>query len=289
MLYRRKVILGLLEILGGEISLTDFQKYLFLLSELQAVKSFEFVPYKYGSFSFTSYVDKRAMTEVHLLANSDSWKKLSGNTYFNSLRVDDKKAILTVKKEYGSLHGDDLLRRVYLRYPYYAIYSEIADKILSESEGKRINLARPNLNSKALFTIGYEGRSPEGFLNELIRNGIKLLCDVRRNALSMKYGFSGRTLANLCKDVGIKYIHIPQLGIASEFRKGLETKSDYNSLFQQYEKELNDKSEFLDQIRKLIESDRRIAITCFEREHQSCHRHKIAHALGNQGFEIINL
>ncbi len=289
MLYRRKVILALLEIMGADIPRTDFQKYLFLLSELQSQKSFEFVPYKFGSFSFSSYVDKRAMTEANLLINSESWKKADGKNYYDSLRDDDKKALLTLKKEFGALHGNELIRVVYLRYPYYAINSEIAAKILSESEQKRIDLARPDASDPALFTIGYEGRSPEGYLNLLIHNAVKLLVDVRRNALSMKYGFSGRTLSSLCKDVGIKYIHIPELGIASEFRKDLVTQADYDTLFNKYENELKDKILFLDQIKDLVKVNRRVAITCFERDPRSCHRHKIAAALPCTEFEIFNL
>ncbi len=289
MLYRRKVILALIEIMGGDIPRTDFQKYLFLLSELQPEKSFEFVPYKFGSFSFSSYVDKRVMTEAQLLTNSESWKKVGGKNYFDSLRADDKKGLLTLKKEFGAMRGNELLRFVYLRYPYYAINSEIAAKILSEPEQKRIDLARPEASDPALFTIGYEGRSPEGFLNVLIHNSVKLLVDVRRNALSMKYGFSGRTLSSLCNDVGIKYVHIPELGIASEFRKNLVTQSDYDNLFRQYENELKGKTTFLDQIRDLIKINRRVAITCFERDHRSCHRHKIATALPCDEFDIFNL
>ncbi|WP_200885350.1 DUF488 family protein [Jejuia pallidilutea] len=59
-------------------------------------------------------------------------------------------------------------------------------------------------NDITLFTIGYEGISLEHYLNKLIRNNIKLLCDVRKNALSMKYGFSKSQLKNACEGVCIK-------------------------------------------------------------------------------------
>jgi hypothetical protein len=46
-----------------------------------------------------------------------------------------------------------------------------------------------------IVTIGYEGRSLEAFLNLLLQNSVTLLCDVRRNPLSRKYGFSKSTLS----------------------------------------------------------------------------------------------
>jgi uncharacterized protein (DUF488 family) len=61
---------------------------------------------------------------------------------------------------------------------------------------------------KTLFTIGYEGKGIEKFLNSLIKNNIKVLCDVRKNPLSRKFGFSKTKLEHLCKQIEIYYIHM---------------------------------------------------------------------------------
>ena len=51
--YRQKTLIGLLSAFGGHLPSTDFQKYLFLFTrEFQQEPSFEFVPYRFGSFSF---------------------------------------------------------------------------------------------------------------------------------------------------------------------------------------------------------------------------------------------
>ena len=63
-----------------------------------------------------------------------------------------------------------------------------------------------------------------------------LLCDVRRNPLSRKYGFSKSTLSKACGNVGIRYEHLPELGIASEQRQELTTQADYDALFEVYER-----------------------------------------------------
>src|SRR3990172_1684956 len=73
MLYdRQKTLLALLDALGGDVGGLDFQKLLFLYcQELQQTPSYEFVPYRYGGFSFTSYADKRRLIDVGLLADDD--------------------------------------------------------------------------------------------------------------------------------------------------------------------------------------------------------------------------
>ena len=183
---------------------------------------------------------------------------------------------------FGDLRGDALVAETYRRFPYFAIRSEIAKRVLRGQADalKRVEAARPAKPSRGLATIGYEGRTLEGYLNELIKAGITVLCDVRRNAISRKYGFSKSTLANACDGVGIRYEHLPELGIASELRQTLETQADYDALFADYERdELPKQASALSKIRGWIKTGARVALTCFEREPQSCHRHCVAEAI----------
>ena len=78
----------------------------------------------------------------------------------------------------------------------------------------------------------------------------------------------------------IDYIHVPELGIVSDKRKTLETVSDYNLLFDDYEKTTlkSNKDEILNLLTLLIEN-RRVAITCFEADVCMCHRGRIAKAI----------
>lgn len=132
----------------------------------------------------------------------------------------------------------------------------------------------------ALFTIGYEGRSLERYLNLLIRAGVSTLCDVRRNPLSRKYGFSKKTLSGACDGVGIRYEHLPELGIASEERRQLETQDDYDALFERYEStSLPSQEESVGQIAAWIRDGAAVALTCFEAEPHRCHRHCVAEAV----------
>jgi uncharacterized protein (DUF488 family) len=98
--------------------------------------------------------------------------------------------------------------------------------------------------------------------------------------LSRKYGFSKSTLSKGCEGVGIRYEHLPELGIASEERRELHTQADYDALFAVYEREsLPKQSEALAKIRGWIAAGDRVALTCFERLPEQCHRHCVAEAL----------
>ena len=232
--YRRKILLAVLEAFGGSIDKLRFQKYLFLIMEKLDKKYYHFVPYKYGCFSFESYNDKRSLLD-YLKEDDSKWilnyldldhvstdmgfNKLSKNTHLHNngkvpevssqksvnknhkflyeIAQKDREQIFTVKKEYGKLSKEKLLHEIYSLYPYYAINSKIISKAhLNSKEKKEIENSKPKQEEKCLFTIGYEGRSIDEYLNILIKNNIKILCDVRKNPLSRNMGFQ----KILCKE-----------------------------------------------------------------------------------------
>jgi uncharacterized protein (DUF488 family) len=188
-------------------------------------------------------------------------------------------------KRHARLRGDALVAEAYRRFPYHAIRSEMAERVLAGNAAalKAIEQARPLAGSPGLYTIGYEGRSLEGYLNRLLLNGVTVLCDVRRNPLSRKYGFSKGTLSNSCEGIGIRYEHLPELGIATEQRRGLETQADYDALFAIYERDsLPKQHKALNKIREWIDSGERVALTCYESLPEQCHRHCVAEALAQK-------
>lgn len=273
-------MLGLIEAFGGRLNSRDLQKYLFLFTQkCQREKSYDFVPYKYGCFSFQSYADRRNLTESGLLAAGDDWV-LSGEGHLKALENGDAQKITTFHKHYGNIAGEELVREIYRAYPYYAINSEIASRLMTKNELQKIDGARPQNNDYCFFTIGYEGASFENYLNRLIQNNIKLLCDVRRNPLSRKYGFSKSTLSETLKKLGIEYVHMPELGIVSEKRQELNTQADYDRLFNEYERTtLKSADKNLKALFALLKKHKRIAITCFEAQECMCHRGRVAKAL----------
>lgn len=286
---RQRLLLGLLDAIGGDVSNTDFQKLLFLYCKERSTHReteisqglYDFVPYRYGAFSFTCYADRRRLMEWGLIADDDQkWvltedgSKIARESEDNSTRA--------FANRYRSLRGDALVADTYRRYPYFAIRSEIADQILRDDRSTldRIEAARPEKTPSRLFTIGYEGRTLESYLNLLIREGATLLCDVRRNAISRKYGFSKSTLEGACSGVGIRYEHLPELGIESSRRRGLKTEADFKNLFESYKHAiLPFQGDALEKIRAWLQSGESVALTCFELEAGMCHRHCVTDAL----------
>ena len=149
---------------------------------------------------------------------------------------------------------------------------------------------RKTYTNHTLFTIGYEGLSFEEYLNKLLIYGVRILCDVRKNAYSQKYGFSKAQLQPACDGVGIKYIHIPELGIESSQRQSLFTQADYDFLFETYRNTVLAKSDRqLERIVNLIDSEERVALTCFEKDVRQCHRTQIARKIVSMPGISFNL
>ena len=288
MLFRRQqVLLGLLDALGEPVGHTDFQKLLLSYTqECESEPSYEFVPYRFGGFSFTSYADKRKLIEKGMLvADDQNWCLTDAGRQVARARGARSLSVLAFCRRYSHLRGNALIMEQYRQYPYYAIRSELLGKLpLDKNSLARIAAAKPKRQMGGLLTIGYEGRSLEGYLNELLRAGVTVLCDVRRNALSRKYGFSKGTLGKACTGVGIRYEHLPELGIASEARRELSTQADYDALFVEYEhSELPLQIDALGRIAGWIAAGDRVALTCYERLPEQCHRHCIAEALITSG------
>lgn len=281
---RQKRLLALLDAIGGQARNLDFQKLLFVhCQQAGEAAAYEFVPYKFGAFSFTSYADRRKLMERGLIEDDEQHWKLTeaGRKAIKSTRATTT-LLATFAQQHGTLRGDALVADTYRRFPYYATRSEIADRVLAGDTAslRRIAAARPARSPAGMATIGYEGRSLENYLNELLRSGVTLLCDVRRNPISRKYGFSKGTLAKGCEGVGIRYAHLPELGIASDKRQHLEEQADYDLLFKDYEKHaLPKQSPALETIRAWVAAGERVALTCYERAPGQCHRHCVAEAL----------
>jgi len=288
MYYRRKILLSLLQVFNGELDKICFQKLLFLVAQQQKVPAFHFVPYKFGCFSFQANADLMTLGKYELTSESDkSWKKTDSKDYLPELNFNDKSAVLFVKNHYGTLSNNELLRLTYIKYPFYAINSTVLTSVLNSEEMSLVKRQIPVGIKTTLFTIGYEGISLEQYINKLIYNDIKVLCDVRKNALSMKYGFSKNQLKTACTGVGIEYLHIPELGIETDKRQQLDSQLDYDILFEFYKKNIlinqNSKINF---VFELLKRKQRIALTCFEANIHQCHRKHLAEDVGNlNGFE----
>jgi uncharacterized protein (DUF488 family) len=129
----------------------------------------------------------------------------------------------------------------------------------------------------ALFTIGYEQAKPDSVLGELRRAKVDLLVDTRAVAASRRPGFSKRQLAASLDDNGIAYIHMQKLGTPTEGRAAARS-GDLEKLWRIYDKHIKtpDAKAALDELIALIKSGKRVALLCYERDPNECHRSRIA-------------
>lgn len=279
MFYRQKLLLALLQEFGGNLEKIRLQKLLFLFSREQVEKVYDFVPYKFGCFSHTAYNDLSAMKQKNISYETDTHIVLNEQetNYSEFLKETDKKILQKIKNQFNDMSADDLMRYTYINYPYWAIKSVKAKTLLTKNEFQKIQDYLPKQDNIVLFTIGYEGISLEEYLNRLIKNNVKILIDVRSNAYSMKYGFSKHHLIKRCNEFNIEYLNFPELGVISEKRQKLNSQSDYENLFAEYRKNVLTKTQNTqNKILELLKEKRRIALTCFEKDINCCHRKHLA-------------
>lgn len=121
-----------------------------------------------------------------------------------------------------------------------------------------------------LFSIGYEGRSIDEFVDVLRTTGVDIVVDVRLNAISRKRGFSKKALSAALKTASIKYQHERELGNPKDnrdaFRNGLP------SAKARYQRHLsNGATSSFEAVAELARTQK-VALLCFENEHATCHR-----------------
>ena len=125
MFHRRKIILALLQLFEEQIDKISLQKLLFLFTKYQTKPEYDFIPYKYGCYSYSANADLTAMVSKGMLRETISHFISNETTnYFNTLKADDKKLMLYLKNQYGKMNADALMKHTYLNFPYWAINEE---------------------------------------------------------------------------------------------------------------------------------------------------------------------
>ena len=142
----------------------------------------------------------------------------------------------------------------------------------------------------ALFTLGYEGLRLEDWLARLRAHTVAAVCDVRRNPVSRKPGFSRRKLEDALSRTGIQYLGFPELGIASAERAAADTREKRQALFRRYRRGLARHAGELERLARAAEEHRRIALACFEARPENCHRCCLSERLASEnGWTVRHL
>ncbi len=234
-------------------------------------KLYKFVPYKFGPYSFELFHDIDTMEREKILTTNTNHIHFIHEKPLPEIDIPDD--INHYLNKLYKLTEKELINYVYDHYPEYTIFSEIE---------KKQQYVR---DQTGVITTGYEGVSIDEFLMRLIQEKINILVDIRNNPWSMKYGFTKQTLSTLCEKLGIQYLSIPTLGIPGHLRKNIQTEDDYKNLFLHYSQYLKTRTEDLNELIQLSKNQK-LALMCFEKDPQHCHRHILAEELKQFGAEV---
>jgi hypothetical protein len=288
---RQQFLLSFFREFNEPLTAVEFQKLLFLYLTRNNLSYYDFVPYLYGGCSLQAVED---INTLQLMGWLDCF---NGRIHYTGDDLDNTSPLFegneaSIPDRLPKIRGNRLVKMVYEQYPYYAIHSKIAPSVMNEEGLARIETEKKRLRQtgQMLFTIGYEGLSIERYLNTLIQNDVRVLCDVRNNPLSRKFGFSKNNLQKYLNHIGIEYVHIPELGIISEKRNNLVSAEGYRNLFRDYKVSLPKRKEYLERLYQILQTKTRMALTCFEHDPAHCHRHVIRDYLGeNYNVNIRDL
>lgn len=284
MLKRQKLILALLDSAAKPLSQTMFVKLAFLLSQETDVRNdatfYGFVPYHYGPFSFALYRELEALIRESYVVKDEDGLRLHPSLAPETRRLvrdlpgSAWASIDHVTSRYGTKGQNALLRDVYARYPWFATKTERKDLLTATLPSSPS--ARP-----AVYTIGYEGNSVDGFFDRMLRAGIRGIADVRANPVSRKYGFARSSLSGIAEKLGINYHHYPELGIPSDHRAALNGFASYQRLLDRYERiMLPRQTAGVTALNDVVQSEA-TALLCVERDVRCCHRSRLADAVAH--------
>ena len=284
---RKKVLYNLIKELGNP-SNVEIQKSMFLLTHCNygCDNLYDFFPHKMGCYSIRLRSDYHSLTDEDYLEadyETNRYRIQPKDEYTTRITFFvDKEISAAIRSTVDLVRGmgeSELIKYTYSLEPYYAMRSEILPNLNMDDEFfRRLDreCTEVNESAHALYTIGYEGRSIDGLLNELIKRNIKTLFDVRKNAFSMQREFSKQSLVEAAADAGIDYVHCPEVGIVSDKRQELLPNGRQDELFEWYKTNVLPTSRrFVDKALAAFESGS-IALMCYEKDPMDCHRSRLS-------------
>ena len=135
-------------------------------------------------------------------------------------------------------------------------------------------------SSPQVVSVGYEGRSVTDLIEVLKAQDVAVLVDVRLTPISRKPGMSKTGLARALNTAGIGYVHYRELGNPKDNRDGYRARDSASlALYQDVLKSSPGRSA-LRHVTELFDGGA-VALLCFERNHNECHRHQVVEELGS--------
>jgi uncharacterized protein (DUF488 family) len=137
-----------------------------------------------------------------------------------------------------------------------------------------------NTADMSIYTVGYEGASLEQFLEWLHRAHVQLVVDVRDVPLSRKPGFSKTLLSTALGAVGLKYLHIRELGCPKPIRDQYRADRNWEAYTVAFMTHLRKQRVATNELAQMC-ARARAALLCYEADPAKCHRTYVARAVSS--------
>ena len=287
MLLRQRLLLLLTREAGGSIGRMQLTKWSFLVAHETQSRGgpsfYDFVPFRFGPFSFTLYHEIDALVrDGHLDAVSDrEWRVTpAGLDAARAVPAPVAREARAVVDRVRGLDLGALIDSVYERHPWYTVNAENVERRRGE---------RP-VAQHAVYTCGYEGASIDAFLDQLAYSGIQRIIDVRANPVARRYGFHKGRMTQLAHELGIEYEHVPDLGIPSAVRRAATAADETAEMFADYAATVaTTQPAAIARASALLDSAPSVLV-CRELAPSCCHRSLLATILSRTtGLPVVHL
>lgn len=125
----------------------------------------------------------------------------------------------------------------------------------------------------SVFSLGYQQRSVEEFVAQLLQASVEVVIDVRETPWSHKPGFSKSQLATYLGAQGIEYVHARFAGNPKRIRRDART---HDECLDNYEEYLKARPEIISRFDSLLvdllSQGKNVCLVCYERHPGDCHR-----------------
>lgn len=138
----------------------------------------------------------------------------------------------------------------------------------------------PPVRKRRLFTVGYEGRSLDEFVADLLEAGVRRVIDVRELPLSRRKGFSKTKLSHALTGAGIEYVHLRAAG--NPFR---DLRKNIERCLRMYRGYIEERPEVIDELDRLTVGGT-AALLCVEAAPEACHRSILVEEMKNAGLAL---
>lgn len=132
-----------------------------------------------------------------------------------------------------------------------------------------------------ICTMGYQLRSPDELVEQLLCAGVNVVVDVRETPWSQRPAYRKTALSKALGEAGIEYLHAPFAGNPKRLRREASSHAECLDMYSAYLAEHPEvRYQFSQLMSSLARTDRKACLLCYERHPHDCHRTRLLDAVG---------